>query len=184
MCRPPSSDRVRQQACGLPYPAFGQRSRSSVALHVCFLTGAPRCRRPGHCPPFHAPIPPATSSGVRRGGGGDSPADGRCTSPVALPRTLPPAVLGAPLPAMLIVRRRRWSSVIGRERRRVRPMTPPSRPRRRFNSDNAGKSTYSDKIDYRFLTFQTGYRFSGSCLTSLVFIWGYGMDRQADCRIA
>ena len=52
------------------------------------------------------------SSGVRReGGGGDSPArrpraDGRCTSPVALPRTLPLTVLSAQLPAMLIVRRR------------------------------------------------------------------------------
>jgi len=143
MCRLPSSGRVRRRACGLPYPASGRRSRS-VALHVCFLTGAPRRRRPGRCSPFHAPIPPA-SSGVRRGGGGDSPArrpvaDGRCASPVTLPRT--PAVL-------LIVRRRRWGPVIDR---------PPSRPRRRSNSDHAGKSSYSGEIDYRFLTFQTGSR--------------------------
>ena len=60
---------VRRWACGLPYPAFGRQSRLSVALHVCFLTGAPR---------FHARIPPtstdcpAVSDG--RGGGGDSPA--------------------------------------------------------------------------------------------------------------
>ena len=105
MCRPPSSGRVRRRACGLPYPAIGRRSRPSVALHVCFLTGAPRRRRPGHCPPFHRPfsrahLPPCdvdrlSSPAVSdEGGGGDSPArrpgaDGRCTSPVALPRTLP-----------------------------------------------------------------------------------------------
>jgi len=141
-------------------------------LHVCFLTGAPRRRRPGRCSPFHAPVPPA-SSGVRRGGGGgDSPArrpgaDGRCASPVTLPRT-PPAVLGVLLPTMLNVCRRRWGPIIGRERRRVRPVTPPSRPRRRSNSDHVGKSSYSGEIDYRFLTFQTGYQFSGSRLTSLV----------------
>ena len=68
MCRPPSSDHVRWRACGLSYPAFGRRSRPSVALHVCFLTGAPWRRRPGHCPPFNAPISPSRlSSGVRRG---------------------------------------------------------------------------------------------------------------------
>ena len=53
---------IQPRACGLPYPAFGRWSRPSVALHVCFLTGAPRRRRPGHCPPFHLPIPPATST--------------------------------------------------------------------------------------------------------------------------
>ena len=81
-------------ACGLPHPASGRRSRPSVALHVCFLTGAPRGRRPGRCPPFHAPIPPATST--------DCPAafDGRgeavifrlvvrCASPVAPPPSRP-----------------------------------------------------------------------------------------------
>ena len=57
---------ARRRACGLPYPASGRRSRPSVALHVCFLTGAPRRRRPGRCSPFHALIPRA-SSGVRRG---------------------------------------------------------------------------------------------------------------------
>ena len=33
---------VRRRACGLLYPASGRQSRLSVALHVCFLTGAPR----------------------------------------------------------------------------------------------------------------------------------------------
>ena len=90
MCRPLSSGRVRQRACGLPYPASGRRSRPSVA---------PQHRRPGRCLLFHAPIPPA-SSGVRRGGGGsDSPAhrpgaDSRCASPVTLPRTLPTGRVG------------------------------------------------------------------------------------------
>jgi len=159
MCRPPSSDHVRRRACGLSYPAFGRRSRPSVALHVCFLTGAPWRRRPGHCPPFHAPIYPSRlSSGVRRGEAVIPRPGGRWPLhfPGRAPTYPPPAVLGTPLPAMLIVRRRRWSSVIGRERRRVRPVTPPSRPRRRSNSDHAGKSTYSGEIDYLFLTFQTG----------------------------
>jgi len=90
MCRPPSSGRVRRRACGLAYPASGLQSRPSVALHVCVLTGAPRR------PPFHAPIPPATSTDCPavsdRGGRRWFPAlarhlraDGRCTSPVALP---------------------------------------------------------------------------------------------------
>jgi len=69
MCPPPSSDRIRRRACGLPYPAFGRRSRPSV----CVLTGAPRRRRPGHCPPFHGPIPPPATStdcpAVSDGGG-------------------------------------------------------------------------------------------------------------------
>ena len=132
MCRPQLSGRIRRRACGLPYPASSRRSRPSVALHVCFLTGAPRRWRPGRCSPFHAPIPPASSSVRRGGGGGDSPArrpgaNGRCAPPY------PPAVLGVPLLTMLIVRRRRWGPVIGRERRRVRPVItpPPSRPRRR-----------------------------------------------------
>ena len=70
MCRPPhnvgrSSSRVRRRACGLPYPASGRRSLPSVVLHVCFLTGVPQRRRPSRCPPFHAPIPPATSTIVQ-----------------------------------------------------------------------------------------------------------------------
>jgi len=34
---------------------------------------------------------------------------------------------------------------------------PP--PRRRSNSDYAGKGSYTGEIDYRFLTFQTGSQF-------------------------
>jgi len=167
MCRPPSSGRVRRRACGLP--AFGRRSRPSVALHICFFD---RCATAPETRPLpavsRAHLPPhdvdRLSSGVRRGEGGDSPAShpgGRWPLhfPGRTPTYPPAAILGTPLPAMLIVRRRRWSSVIGRERRLVRPVTPPSRPRRRSNSDHAGKSTYSGEIDYRFLTFQTGSRF-------------------------
>ena len=146
MCRPPSSGCVRWRACGLPYPASGRRSRTSVALHVCFLTGAPRRR-------FTRPSLPrsAASDG---GGGGDSSAcrpgfDDRCAYPVTLLHTPPPANLGVPLPTMLIVRRRRWGPVIGWERHRVRPVIapPPLRPRRRFNSDHAGKSSYSGDLN-------------------------------------
>jgi len=66
---------------------------------------------------------------------------------VALSRSRPPAVLGAPPRATSIVRRRRWGPVIGRGRRQVRPVIapPPSHPRRRSNSDHAGESTYSGR---------------------------------------
>jgi len=183
MCRLPSSGRVRRWACGLPYPASGRRSRPCVALHVGFLTGAPRRRRPGRCSPFHAPIPPA-SSGVRRGGGrgGDSRtrrpgANGHCAFPVALPRTLPPAILVAPLPTMLIVRRRRWGPVIGRERRRVRPVIAPSplrtpagdpTPITQVKVRTRPKSTTGFSLSKAVPGFKSGYRFSGCRLTSLV----------------
>jgi len=47
-----------------PIPSIRLASASlhRVALHVCILTGVPRCRRPGRCPPFHVPIPPLTST--------------------------------------------------------------------------------------------------------------------------
>ena len=139
-------------------------NRVSVALHVCFLTGAPRRRRRGCCPPFHARIPPATST--------DCPAvsDGRG---VVIPRPVVRGPIAVALPRSRSPRpfwaRNCRPMLIVQERRRVRPMIapPPSRPLRRSNSDHPGKSTYSGEIDYRFLTFQTGYRFSGSRLTSL-----------------
>jgi len=84
--------------------------------------------------------PPAMSA--------DRPAtsdNGCCASSVALPRTLPPAVLGAPLPAMSIVCRWRWGPVISRVQPVITP--PPSRLRQRPNSDHAGKSTYSGEIE-------------------------------------
>jgi len=67
----------------------------------------------GRCSPFHAPIPPASSGVQRGGGGGDSPAPRPMA--VVLPQSRspvpPPAVLGVPLPTMLIVRRRHWGPV-------------------------------------------------------------------------
>jgi len=99
---------------------------------VCHGAGDPAAARR-----FTPPSRPRRRPIVQRcptEGGGDSPvrrpgADGCCASPVAIPRTLPPAVLGAPLPAMLIVRRRRWGPVIGREQRRVRlVIAPPHAP--------------------------------------------------------
>jgi len=95
------SGHVRQRACGLPYPTTGRRSCPSVALHVCFLTAAPRRWRPGRCLPFHVPIPPATSTNcpvASDGRGGDSLViprpvvrgpDGRCASLVLLPMPSP-----------------------------------------------------------------------------------------------
>jgi len=130
MCRPPSSGRILRRACCLPYPASSWRSRPSVALHVCFLTGVTRCWRPRRCSPFHVPIPPA-SSGVRQEGRPVVPgADARCASPVTLPRT-PPGRFGRATADYVDVRRWRWGPVIGRERCRVRPVIapPPFAPR-------------------------------------------------------
>ena len=128
------SGHVRQRACGLPYPTSGRRSRPSIALHVCFLTGAPRRWRPGRCLPFHVPIPPATSTNcpvasdgrgcdslvIPRSGGRMAVALPWCCSPCP-----PPAILGAAPPAMSMVRRLRWGPVIGREQRRVQPVNAP-----------------------------------------------------------
>ena len=124
MCRPPSSGCVRRRACGLPYPASGRRSRSSLEPHVYFLTGAPRRR-------FTRPsLPrPAASDGGRGEAVIPRPVvRGPMTAVLTRSRSpiLPPANLGVPLPTMLIVRRRRWGPVIGRERRRVRPVIAPS----------------------------------------------------------
>jgi len=134
MCRPPSSSCVRGRACGLPHPASGLRSRPSVTLHVCVLTGAPRRRRRSRCPPFHAPTPhdvDRLSSGIRReGGGGDSPArraraDGRCTSLVALPSYAHPDRFERATAGYVDRPQTGWGPVIGQERRRVRPMIAP-----------------------------------------------------------
>ena len=74
---------------------------------------------------------------------------------VALPRSRSPRTLPWPFWTrhcpLLIVRRRRWGPVIGRERRRVRPVIapPPLRAPGGWlsNSDHAGKSTYSGEIE-------------------------------------
>jgi len=129
-----SSGRVRRQACGLPYPASGRRSRppalsQQVFQHVYHGAGDPAAARRFTRP--SARDVDQLSSGVRQGEAeihGPS-SGGHCTSPVALPPYPPPAVFGAPPPAMTIVRRRQWGTVIGRERRRVRPaIAPPLTP--------------------------------------------------------
>jgi len=77
------------------------------------MCAMPRRLRPGRCPPFHAPIPLATSTDYPAVSDGDR---GEAVIPrlvvrgpmaVALPRsrspcTIPLTVLGAPLPAMLM----------------------------------------------------------------------------------
>ena len=77
-----------------PIPSIQSTIAPSVMLHVCFLTGAPRRRRPGRCPPFHVPIPPATSTDCpavsHRGGGGDSRPVIRGPMAVAFPSRAPP----------------------------------------------------------------------------------------------
>jgi len=157
--RHPVSDRVPPSRC------------TSEFWQVCHGAGDPAATRR-----FTPPSRPRRRPIVQRcpkEGGGDSPvrrpgADGCCASPVAIPRTLPPAVLGAPLPAMLIVRRRRWGPIIGREQRRGQAGDrSPSRPRWWSNSDHAGKSTFSGKIesldrDPGIATLVPGMRFPGN----------------------
>jgi len=95
-------------------------------------------------------------------------------STVTLPRTLP-TVLGVPLPTMMIVRRRRWGPVIGRERRRVRPVIAPPlrapRPAIQLRSQvkvrTRPKSTTGFSLSKPVPRFKSGYRFSGCRLTSL-----------------
>jgi len=54
-----SSGRIRRRACGLPYPASSRQLRPPpVAFPACVSTRVPQRR----CLPFHAPIPPATST--------------------------------------------------------------------------------------------------------------------------
>jgi len=119
-----------------------------VALHVCFFDRCATAPETRPLPAVSRAHPPRDVdrlySGVRREGA-----------------VIPRPVVRGPMAVALPQSR----SVIGRERRRVRPMIapPPSRSRRRSNSDHPGKSSYSGKIDYWFLTFQTGNR-----LTSLV----------------
>ena len=173
MCRPPSG-RVRRRACGLPYPASGRRSHPSVALHVCFLTGAPRRRRPGRCSPFHAPIPPA-SSGIRRwgGGGGDSPAlhpgtDGRCASPVTLP------VLGnwcfGRATANYVDRPQ--ASLGSGDRPPLRTPAGDPTPITHVKLRTRAKSSTGFSLSKSVPGFKSGYLFSGCRLTSLI----RGMD--------
>ena len=77
-----SADRPATSDCGLGVSrtrrlGAGWRSRPSVTLHVCVSTGAPRCRRPSHCPPFCVPIRPRRRPIVQwhlTGVGGDFPA--------------------------------------------------------------------------------------------------------------
>jgi len=113
-------------------PGAGRRSRSSVVLHVCILTGVPWRRRPGRCPPFCAPILPrrrmiTQRRPTRRGGAArrfPRPSSGgrSAIGPLRVPGRVPPVahpqpfcdVLGAPPPAMSIDR---WGPGIGWEQR-------------------------------------------------------------------
>jgi len=141
------------------------------------LTGAPRRWRPGRCPPFHVPTPPATSTDCpaasNGGGGGDSPthrpgADVRCASPVTLPPTIPPAVLSAPLLTMLIVRRRRWGPVTAPGPACDRAPAGDPTPITQVKVRTRVKSTTGFSLSKPVPGFKTGYQYSGSRLTSLL----------------
>ena len=85
----------------------GNHAPPSRSLHVS--TNASRRRRPSRCPPFHVPNPPATTTDcpvASEGGGGVIPWPVvRGPMAIAFPDRAPPAILGAPPPAVSIVRR-------------------------------------------------------------------------------
>jgi len=97
----------------------GWQSHRSVALHVCFLTGVPRRRRPGCCPPFCAPIL-LRRTAASDGGGWRFPGPpsrkpiGHCASRSRSPSSPLPGRFGHASPAMLIDRS---GPRIGREQR-------------------------------------------------------------------
>jgi len=180
MCRLPSFGRVRRRACGLPYPASGQRSRPSVALHVCFLTGAPQNRRPGRCSQFHAPIPPA-SSGVRRGGEAViSRPVVRGLIAVVLPQSRSPIPHGrfghatadyVDRPQAALGSRHRPGMTQVRSVIAPPPFAPPAGDPTLITQVKArtrAKSTTGFSLSKPVAGFKSGYRFSGCPLTSLV----------------
>ena len=176
---------VRQRACGLLYPASGRQSRLSFALHFCFLTDAPRRRRRGRpLPAVSRTHPPRDvdwlSSGVRREGGrrwfpGPSSA-GRWPLhfPGRAPPVPPPDGFERATAGYVDRPQTGWGPVIGRERRRVRPMIapPPFAPspaiQLRSPTRTRAKSITSFSLSKPVPGFKTGYRFTGSRLTSLV----------------
>jgi len=180
MCRPPSSVRVRRRACGLPHPTSGRRSRPSVALHVCFLTGAPR--HPPETRPLLA-VSRAHPSCVQRRpmeGGGDSPArrpgaDGRCASPVTLPR-IPSGRFGRATadyvdrPQAVLGSHHRPGTAPGPAGDRPSPLRAPAgdpTPITQVKVCTRAKSTTGFSLSKPVPGFKTSYRFSGARLTSL-----------------
>ena len=174
MCRPSAMSADRPAASdGGPVVSHTRHpvdDRVLPTLHVCFLTGAPRRRRPGRCPPFHAPIPPATSTDCPAvwlpspSSGGrwllcfpsrdpPYPAPGRFGRATAGYVDCPQAAMGS---------RHRPETAQGQSGDRS-----PSCPRWRSNSDHAGKSTYLGKIesldrDPGIATLVPGMRFPGN----------------------
>ena len=133
MCRPPSSGRVRPTA-GLWSPIPSIRSAIASlrrAAHLLFdrcITAPETWPLPAVSRAHPAPDVDRLSNDVRRGEAVIPRPGGRW--PLRFPSRVPPipspAVFGAPLRAMLIVRRRRWGPVIGRERHQVRLGDRPS----------------------------------------------------------
>jgi len=164
-------------ACGLPYPASGRRSRPSVALHVCFLTGAPRRRRPGRCSRFHAPIPPASNWG------------GEAVIPrpvvrgpmvVVLPRSRSPVLRPGRFghattdyvdrPQAALGSRHRLGTAPGPAGDRPSPLRAPAGDPTlitRVKVRTRAKSTTGFSLSKLVPGFKSGYRFSGCRLTSL-----------------
>jgi len=133
-----------------PVPGVQSAIVSPVALHVCILTGVPRRRRPGRCPPFCTLILPQCRPIVQWRPTDDSPArhpGGRLAT--TLPRSRSPS---SPLLRPFLQRFGRvtahyvdrsdwWGARVNQQQHRgpVSDAPPPSRPCRRSNSDNASK---------------------------------------------
>jgi len=145
------------------------------------LTGAPRRWRPGRCPPFHVPTPPATSTDCpaasNGGGGGDSPthrpgADVRCASPVMLPPYHPPGrferatadYVDRPQAAMGSHHRPGTAPGPACDRAPAGDPTPITQVKVRTRV----KSTTGFSLSKPVRGFKTGYQYSCSRLTSLL----------------
>jgi len=159
MCRQPAMSVNRPVVSDggpedFPYPAPDRQSRCPITFPACVSTCAPRRRSPGRRPPFHMPIPPATSTDCTAASNG-----GRAVIPwpvvwglmaIALPRSRSPGRFGHATtryvdhPQAAMGSRHRSGTAPGPVGDRPHPT---SHPCRRSNSNHAGKSTYSGEIE-------------------------------------
>jgi len=166
---PPSSGCVRRQACGLPYPASGRRSRPSVALHVCFLQVRHGAGDPAAARRFMRPSLPRPMGGRRWFPGPSS--GGRW--PLCFPGHAPPYPPGSFGHATADYVDRSQAALGSRHLPGTAPGPAGDRPSTLCAS--AGDPTPITQVKVRtraksttgFSYFQTAYRFSGCCLTSL-----------------
>jgi len=181
MCRPPVIIRPRPTA-GLWSPIPSIRLAIASLRHATHLL-FDRCATAPETRSLLA-ISRAHPSRVQRrptGGGGDSPtrrpgADGRCASPVTLPRN-PPVLFGRATadyvdrPHAALGSRHRPGTAPGPSGDRPSPLRAPAgdpTPITQVKVRTRAKSTTGFSLSKPVPSFKSGYRFSGCRLTSLV----------------